>query len=94
MTHLTWHNLETAAGIAGHPDSRRFGGRGHDQKGAGPRALGRMAAVVIAAVATLALWRQRARQRRALAQLDDRTLRDIGITRLDAARECEKPFWR
>ena len=21
-------------------------------------------------------------------------LRDIGITRVDAARECEKPFWR
>ena len=41
-----------------------------------------------------ATWIERARQRNALAKLDDRQLRDIGITRIDAARECEKPFWR
>lgn len=37
---------------------------------------------------------ERAHQRRALASLDDHELRDIGITRADAAREAEKPFWR
>ena len=42
----------------------------------------------------LAMWIERARQRQSLAGLDDRSLRDIGITRADAARECEKPFWR
>jgi len=42
----------------------------------------------------LARWIERKRQRNALAGLDDHQLRDIGITRLDAARECEKPFWR
>ena len=42
----------------------------------------------------LATWIERTRQRSALAALDDHQLRDIGITRLDAARECEKPFWR
>ena len=42
----------------------------------------------------IATWIERARQRQALAGLDNRQLRDIGITRLDAARECEKPFWR
>ena len=39
-------------------------------------------------------WIERARQRRALAGLDDQMLRDIGITRVEAAREAEKPFWR
>ena len=43
--------------------------------------------------ATLRLWRERARQRRALSQLDDRLLADIGVTRADAERECAKPFW-
>jgi uncharacterized protein YjiS (DUF1127 family) len=39
-------------------------------------------------------WIERARQRRALAGLDDQMLRDIGITRVEAAREAKKPFWR
>jgi uncharacterized protein YjiS (DUF1127 family) len=39
-------------------------------------------------------WIERTRQRQALAALDDRMLRDIGITRVDAAREAGKPFWR
>jgi uncharacterized protein YjiS (DUF1127 family) len=42
----------------------------------------------------LATWIERARQRDALAGLDDQMLRDIGITRVEAVRECEKPFWR
>ena len=37
-------------------------------------------------IANLRRWHHRARERRMLA--------DIGITRLDQARECEKPFWR
>lgn len=36
--------------------------------------------------------REVARQRRALARLDDRLLRDIGITRDQAARETGRPF--
>jgi uncharacterized protein YjiS (DUF1127 family) len=39
-------------------------------------------------------WIERARQRNALAGLDDAMLRDIGITRVEAAREGGKPFWR
>jgi uncharacterized protein YjiS (DUF1127 family) len=42
---------------------------------------------------TLSLWQDRARQRRCLARLDDRLLRDIGIDRADALREIRKPFW-
>lgn len=41
----------------------------------------------------LTLWRNRARQRRSLARLDDRLLRDAGISRADALREVHKPFW-
>ncbi len=39
-------------------------------------------------------WRRRARGRAALAQMSDRDLLDIGITRADVARESAKPFWR
>jgi uncharacterized protein YjiS (DUF1127 family) len=47
-----------------------------------------------AACILVASWIGRAYQRKALAELDDRMLQDIGITRYDAARECAKPFWR
>ena len=33
------------------------------------------------------------RQRRALADLPDHLLRDIGVTREQAAREASRPFW-
>ncbi|HXV22906.1 MAG TPA: DUF1127 domain-containing protein [Alphaproteobacteria bacterium] len=42
----------------------------------------------------LLAWQERARQRRALLQLDDALLKDIGLTRADVERECGKPFWR
>lgn len=54
---------------------------------AGVRRLVDLADVVLA-------WLDRARQRRALLKLDDRMLKDIGLNRLDVARETEKPFWR
>jgi uncharacterized protein YjiS (DUF1127 family) len=40
------------------------------------------------------LWQRRARGRQQLRQFDDHMLRDIGITRLQAAAEATKPFWR
>ncbi|SDE19438.1 DUF1127 domain-containing protein [Ruegeria marina] len=36
-----------------------------------------------------ALWRQR----RALANLDDRALEDIGLSRAQADAEARRPFW-
>lgn len=42
---------------------------------------------------TIAVWHDRARQRRALARLDADRLRDIGITHTQARREADKPFW-
>ena len=38
-------------------------------------------------------WLATARQRRVLARLDARALRDIGITRADAQAEAQRPFW-
>ena len=43
---------------------------------------------------TLCDWRRRARDRSQLAQLDDRMLRDIGLTRADAEFLSNKPFWQ
>jgi uncharacterized protein YjiS (DUF1127 family) len=45
-------------------------------------------------VATLREWRRRSRERAELAALDDRTLKDIGLTRADAEFLSNKPFWR
>ena len=42
----------------------------------------------------LLVWQDRASQRRALQQLDDRLLADLGLGRGDVAREADKPFWR
>jgi uncharacterized protein YjiS (DUF1127 family) len=39
-------------------------------------------------------WHDRAKTRRQLMMLDDRLLKDMGITRLQAQAEAEKPFWR
>ena len=45
-------------------------------------------------VATLREWRRRSRERAELAELDDRVLKDIGLTRADAEFLINKPFWR
>lgn len=44
--------------------------------------------------ARVAEWGRRARSRRKLMALDDRQLSDIGLTRIDAARESRKRFWQ
>jgi uncharacterized protein YjiS (DUF1127 family) len=43
---------------------------------------------------TIVEWMCRLRQRRELMMLTDRDLCDIGVTRVDAAAEASKPFWR
>jgi uncharacterized protein YjiS (DUF1127 family) len=45
-------------------------------------------------ISTFREWRRRARDRAQLAGLDDRMLRDIGLTRADAEFLINKPFWR
>jgi uncharacterized protein YjiS (DUF1127 family) len=39
-------------------------------------------------------WRFRARSRRELANLDHRTLRDLGLSAGEVQFEANKPFWR
>jgi uncharacterized protein YjiS (DUF1127 family) len=44
---------------------------------------------------TLAKWCfARRRQRKALLELDDRMLADVGITKSQAIDEGKKPFWK
>lgn len=40
------------------------------------------------------VWHRRARSRRALAVMNDRMLRDIGVNRAEARREAAKWFWQ
>lgn len=49
---------------------------------------------LVAFVEAVLAWQDRARQRQLLARMDDRLLRDMGLTRTDIAIEAEKPFWR
>jgi uncharacterized protein YjiS (DUF1127 family) len=44
--------------------------------------------------ALLIEWRQRARSRRELTALHDRELWDMGLTRMEADNESNKPFWQ
>ncbi len=45
-------------------------------------------------LAKLRLWRERARTRNTLAEVDERALRDAGIAPTQAAFEARQPFWR
>ncbi len=78
-----------------HTISKRFAERGASE---GRIDAGYFRGQVLAAVArgleTLLLWQRRANQRHALAHLDDRMLRDLGLSRSEAAWELRKPFWR
>jgi uncharacterized protein YjiS (DUF1127 family) len=62
--------------------------------GVGARVLRRSFDALRRTIAMLREWRWRARSRAELARFDDRMLRDIGITRVDALYEINKPFWR
>ena len=45
------------------------------------------------ALRTLLIWQERDRQRHALAQLDARMLKDVGLSRAEVALELRKPLW-
>ena len=51
-------------------------------------------ATVSAVGQLIATWRRRARERRELASLDHRTIRDLGISPTEIQFEANKPFWR
>ena len=39
-------------------------------------------------------WLEHTRQRRHLSELDDRLLRDIGVSRAEVEHEISRPFWQ
>ena len=45
-------------------------------------------------IGVLREWCRRSRDRAQFALLDERMLRDIGISRCDVVAEINKPFWR
>ena len=49
--------------------------------------------ILFAPMTMLATWGERLKQRTALAEMDDRMLKDIGVSRADALVEMDKPFW-
>ena len=57
-------------------------------------ALSRLCGHLPALIARLAEWRRRSRSRRALAALDARLLKDVGLSEAEARLEAARPFWR
>jgi uncharacterized protein YjiS (DUF1127 family) len=49
--------------------------------------------ILSAPFAVLATWGERLKQRTDLAEMDDRMLKDIGVSFADARAEADKPFW-
>ena len=45
-------------------------------------------------VRTAMMWTERRGSRRDLAELDAHLLRDIGLTKAEAAEEAAMPFWK
>jgi uncharacterized protein YjiS (DUF1127 family) len=59
-----------------------------------PSAVARVRAVADKLSRTLRVWRSRIRERQAFPVVDDRDLRDLGLSRWEVDRELAKPFWR
>jgi len=58
------------------------------------RGRGAMSGIAGRVLARVREWRRRSHDRAELAKLDDRMLRDIGLTQADAEFLSSKPFWR
>jgi len=69
--------------IQWHEPRIRYHGARHALSSAGNRLM-----------TTFREWRRRVRDRSRLGELDERMLKDIGITRSDAEFLMNKPFWR
>ncbi|MDB2369149.1 DUF1127 domain-containing protein [Octadecabacter sp.] len=53
-----------------------------------------MARWSVAFAVTVTNWDTRRRTRKHLGRLSDHLLQDIGVTRIKALAECQKPFWQ
>ena len=58
---------------------------------AAPGSRGRF---LTALLTRFAEWQERAEQRAHLAGMDERMLKDIGVSQVDAVHEATKPFWK
>ncbi|GAA6157951.1 DUF1127 domain-containing protein [Ruegeria sp. HU-ET01832] len=52
-----------------------------------------IASLAVQFAATVTKWERQRRSRVNLSKLDDRLLRDVGLTRHQADREINRPFW-
>jgi uncharacterized protein YjiS (DUF1127 family) len=52
-----------------------------------------IASLAVRFAATVTKWERQRRSRVNLSMLDDRLLRDVGLTRHQANREINRPFW-
>jgi uncharacterized protein YjiS (DUF1127 family) len=50
--------------------------------------------ILFGLIETMAVWVVRRHQRRALAELDEHLLNDVGLSPEQARREAAKPFWK
>lgn len=53
-----------------------------------------LAVLAVEAAAHVSLWATRRQTRRALKDLSDWQLKDVGLTPLEAHREASKAFWQ
>ena len=60
----------------------------------GCRLLQAVVVSVLHAIYVVFVWQERVRQRDQLQALDERSQRDIGLSRADIERETRKSFWQ
>lgn len=70
------------------------GERPSGRRSAPPRRASALELLADSLIRHILTWRERVRQRRALAAVDDWVLKDMGVSRADAMSECDKAFWR
>lgn len=57
------------------------------------RALAKVRRFVVKCLQIIVVWQDRVEQRHALSELNERMLKDIGVSNVDAYKEARKPFW-
>ena len=74
--------------------SRNVGSVGYGQPPVEIRPVSTIATFGQRALRVFQTWQRRVEQRQQLASLDERLLKDMGISPMDASAEVAKPFWK